>query len=139
MRPLRALVLLGLIGCSSKQSDQPEPAKPGGAVAILLQAVGDLPKLEMRAAFAAGVEPGPHIEPLAGAIVDARKTCSSDFLGKTSSPQFVGVLHVDIKGGKLTATPSNEQGKCLAKALDGKTVKDAVDVAVDLQVSVATK
>jgi hypothetical protein len=136
MRPLRAVVLAALvIGCSNNRSDETPAAKPEGAVAIILQSVGDLPKLEMRVAFAKGIDPGPHIEPLAGAIVEARKTC----FAKPTPAAYVAALHVEIKGGMLSATAKNEQGKCVATALDKQPVKDAIDASVEMQLSVATK
>jgi hypothetical protein len=139
MRPLRAVASIGFLGlliaCSNKQSDAPgaDQAKPEGAVAIILQSIGDLPKLEMRVAFAPGVDPGPHIEPLAGAIVEARKVC----FAKPVADGLVAAFHVDIKGGLLAARSTNEQGKCLAEAIDKKPVTDKVDASVDLQVRVA--
>jgi len=137
MRPLRAVVLGALaIGCSNNRSDAPPPpAKPEGAVAIFLQGVGEQPKLEMRVAFATGTDPGPHIEPLASAIVEARKIC----FAKPQPEGYVAALHVEITGGVLAATSTNEQGKCLATALDKQPVKDKVNASVDLRVSVAPK
>ena len=85
-------------------------------------------------AFGPGVDPGPHIEPLAGAIVEARKVC----FAKPVAAGLVAAFHVDIKGGTLTARSTNDQGKCLAEAIDGKPVTDKVDASVDLQVRVAT-
>ena len=124
-----------LIGCSDKRSDAPEPAPPEGAVAIILQSIGDLPKLEMRVGFATAVDPGPHIEPLAGAIVEARKTCYA----KPVAPGLVASLHVDIKAGVLAAHATNEQGKCLAQAIDKRSVTDKVDASLELLVTVAPK
>ncbi len=136
MRPLRVCALgLLVIGCSNDPSDATKANKPEGAVAIFLQGVGDLPKLEMRVAFAHGVDPGPHIEPLAGAIVEARKACFT----KDSPIGFVCAVHLDIKGGVVAAKATNKEGKCLAVALDQQPIKDKVDASVDLQVSVAAK
>lgn len=125
------------IACSDKRSDAPGPnqAEPEGAVAIVLQSIGDLPKLEMRVAFAAAVDPGPHIEPLAGAIVEARKTC----FAKPTAGGLVAAFHVDIKGGVLAARATNAQGKCLAEAIDRQPVKDKLDASFDLQVSAGPK
>lgn len=140
MRPLRALAL-GLIvsGCSDNRSDAPEPAKPEGAVALILQSIGELPKLEMRLGFAPTIDPGPHIEPLAGAMVEARKVC----FGRSQTPAtpagLVAALHVVIRNGMLTAKATNAQGQCLAKQLDGRTVTDKVDASFALTVSVAAK
>jgi hypothetical protein len=124
-----------VIGCSNNSSDATEPAKPEGAVAIYLQGVGDLPKLEMRVAFAHGVDPGPHIEPLASAIVEARKTCFT----KDSPIGFVCALHLDIKGGVVAAKATNKEGKCIAAALDQQPIKDKVDASVEMQVTVAPR
>ena len=89
----------------------------------------------MRVAFPSGVDPQPHIAPLAGALVEARKTCYA----KPQPAGFVSAFHVDIKGGKLSAKESNADGACLAKALDGQSVTDTVDASLELRVSVAAK
>ena len=86
-------------------------------------------------AFAKSIDPGPHIEPLAGAIVEARKTC----FAKPTPAGLVAALHIDIKGGVLSATAKNEQGKCIAAALDKQPVKDAIDTSLEMQLSVAAK
>ena len=136
MRPLRALALGSLlIGCSDKRSGAPEPAPPEGAVAIILQAIGDLPKLEMRVGFASAIDPGPHIEPLAGAIVEARKIC----FAKPPPPGTVASLHVDIVRGALAARATNAQGQCIAEAIDKRSVTDKVDASFELLVTVAPK
>ena len=89
----------------------------------------------MRVAFANAIDPGPHIEPLAGAIVEARKTCYA----KPPAPGTVASLHVDIKGGVLAAHSTNEQGKCLAQAIDQRSVADKIDASFELLVTVAPK
>ena len=136
MRPRLVTALIfavSALACSKHPAHEQTRDQPSGAVAILVKGVDGLPTLEMRASFAPGVAPEPHVQPLATVLVDARKHCFTQ-----PQPQgFVAALHVDIRGGKLAAQKRNEQGACLAQALAQHAIDDAHDASVDLQIAIA--
>jgi hypothetical protein len=126
---VRPLLVLVLVACSTEQA---APTKPEGAVAIYLQGIDSLPRLQLRVA---GIEAEKHVTAIAGAIVEARKVCYA----KPVAASVVAVLHVDIdaKRGVMDAVKRNDDGACLASQLDKHAVTDSANASLDVQVSVA--
>jgi hypothetical protein len=124
-------LLLGLVGCSSKSESAAPPA--GDTIGIEIVAASGLPKLQIRVTLPAGLEPGPHVQPLAQAIVNARAKCFSTGV----VPRGVVVsVHGDVSSKQIHAVSQNSWGSCLAKAIDGAKLDDASSFPVDLQVNV---
>ncbi len=123
-----SLVGFSVIGCGHSAE-----APAGDTIGIEIVAASGLPKLQIRVTLPAGLEPGPHVQPIAQTIVDARSKC---FTAGAVPRGVVVSVHGDVKGKQIHATSQNSWGTCLAKAIDGAKLEDAATFAVDLQVNV---
>lgn len=125
--------------CSSSSSDAESEKQTWtaptevGAVTVYLEAVDHLPKLEMRIGFLQAVDPAPHVQPLATAMIAGRQQCY-----RASGPIALARVRIELHNKKMLATATNHDGACLAKALNGKSIDDTGELAVELQVKVAT-
>ena len=134
MRFAGLVALIGLLGCSTRSDSADDgsssPPAKGGSITIFLEAQVGLPRLQMKVVFFENIDPGPHVEPLATALANARGRC----FAQPSTAEAV-VVRVNMRGKQLRATARGESGSCLAKALDGQP-NVPTDVVVDLEVSV---
>jgi hypothetical protein len=120
-----------IVGCSHSESKE---APAGDTIGIVIQAAPGLPKLQIRATFPGGFDPGPHVNAIATAIVGARTKCFTD----NSVPEGVVVsVHGDVAAKVIHAVPKNTWGACLAHAIDGAKLDDPGTYPVDLQINVA--
>lgn len=120
-----------IVGCSHSESKE---APAGDTIGIVIPAAPGLPKLQIRATFPAGFDPGPHVNALATAIVSVRTKCFTD----GGVPQGVVVtVHGDVAAKVIHAVSKNTWGACLAQAIDGAKLDDTAAYPVDLQINVA--
>jgi hypothetical protein len=89
-----------------------------------------LPRYEIQARFAANLDPRPHVQPITAALAGARAACA------TTKPGLAAALSVEVRAGRVHASARNATATCLARAMDGTAIDDAVDYAVELHVSV---
>jgi hypothetical protein len=140
MRSARAAVALSgvtlvlILGCTNR-SDSSQPAQvvdSDNAVGITIQAGSGSPQLQMKATFTAGVEPGPHIPPLATMIASARASCFSANVAEGAS----ATADLDVSGKQVHVLSHNAWGECFAKVIDGHAIDDAATYKVALQLIV---
>ena len=120
-----------MIGCG--QSDPPKPPA-GEAIGIVLEPVSGLPRLQVKATFDTGFDPGPHVQPIASILTNTRASCYS----KDVATGVVVALRAEVRAKKIHVVAKNAWGECLAKAADGMAIDDPATFNVELMINVAS-
>jgi len=130
MRAVLAISWVCFFGCDSDTRVAAPPAPAAKPVEIMLASSPGLPRFDIQATFAADQAPAPHIQPITAALAGARSACTRD------APTLAAVLDVEVRGKRLHAHARNPSGECLAHAIDGAAIEDAIDYRAKLLVSV---
>jgi hypothetical protein len=101
---------------------------------VLAAGSAGVPELDTAASFAGSADPGPHVQPLATALAAARSRCFSSATAASGA-----TARVHVHGGTIHATPTNDDGRCLAAALDGRAIDDPADFDVELAVRLSSR
>src|SRR5688572_480038 len=105
MRSVGSAIALSVLWFGCSESTPPKPPDLGEPNEILLEPTGDLPRFRIRAAFSVGVDPRPHIQPVAAVLVMARTVCCIP-----SGPVKAGAtaaLRLEVRGGSIHAEAQN--------------------------------
>jgi len=129
------LVGAGSVGCSGRSDTPTSIADPvdhtgsGGSITIYLEGGSAFPRLKTDVKFFAAIDPGPHVQPIAGAIVKVFAGCASQDL------KAPAVILLSVRDKTMHANPKSPSALCLAKALDGQPIDDRDDVTVEITLS----
>jgi len=127
------MIAIACVGCpreSDSNESRSSDTAEAGSVTVYLEPAEGLPRLHVRIAFFNNIDPNPHVEPIATALIASRRTCYP-----RDVPVGSAHVRVELRGKKMRANPRNELGDCLAKALDGQSIDDAGELTVELHVT----
>jgi hypothetical protein len=132
----RAAIAISILsfGCDG-ESRTTKPAS-GTQAEIRLEASDGLPRFIVQAKFDSNIDPGPHIQPVASALAVARGVCFAKGAPVQSGTLFA--LTIVVRKNRMEAKPYDPTGACLASAMDGKPIKDALDYGIELLVNVGS-